>query len=587
LRYGFLFAGVPGLLTMPALVGFGQAFAPDLASSEAEEIVKVPMEMLPVLFEEPDPVELEVANEPEPAAFPAWIVGGSLMVLWSSGIALGLARLVRDWRKQRRILLGKPWLADFWTDELKTTLAHKLGLRAFPDVRVSPATPMPMVLGFWRPLIVLPEQPPAAWDRAQWEAILLHEGAHIARHDPWAVLLQRVAITLFWWCPLAHRIGRRLNELREVICDDYALEGPCDQVRYAEVLVESAERLLMLKAAPAPLALVDSAQGGLEARIARLLEKERKPMTKLSMAGKILGAGFLVTACLMTAAATAYSQGAAAQKKVQIKIVVDGKEIDLGDAGLAELIAAAQRKAGEGAKAVPQPPARFEYKAIAISPDGKVLAGHDGVKVIVIDGGTGKVIAQPDLSKSVYGAIAVPQPVPAKADPRIEELVKAAEKIKPGSGEAVRKALQSGTPKAQTVTADYYRYIQRAVPMHGAKVEMHGDKKIIILTLQDGKVQQLSPQDLHKLLGEDLRFHIEMKHKAVDPKDKKKIEIELRSPVPAKPATTPVPPVRPTPPVPVVPPRTSASDLEALQRQLERINAELLELRKRLETQKK
>jgi hypothetical protein len=78
-----------------------------------------------------------------------------------------------------------------------------------------------------------------------------------------------------------------------------------------------------------------------------------------------------------------------------------------------------------------------------------------------------------------------------------------------------------------------------------------------------------------------------MKHKAVDPKDKKKIEIELRSPVPAKPATTPVPPVRPTPPVPVVPPRTSASDLEALQRQLERINAELLELRKRLETQKK
>jgi beta-lactamase regulating signal transducer with metallopeptidase domain len=112
---------------------------------------------------------------------------------------------------------------------------------------------MPMVLGLLRPTIVLPEQSPASWDQAKWQAILLHEAAHIARRDPWALLAQRVAILLFWWCPLVHLVGRRLNALRENICDDYALEGPCDQIAYAELLVESAERFVEVKTVPVHL----------------------------------------------------------------------------------------------------------------------------------------------------------------------------------------------------------------------------------------------------------------------------------------------------------------------------------------------
>src|SRR5205814_4450159 len=118
------------------------------------------------------------------------------------------------------------------------------------------------------------------------------------RRDPWGVLAQRLAVILFWWCPLVYALGRRLNELRESICDDYALQGSCDHIAYAEVLVESAERLLSLKTLPLPVALLDSARGGLEARVTRLLEKEKRPMTKLSLPGKILGAGFLAAPCL-------------------------------------------------------------------------------------------------------------------------------------------------------------------------------------------------------------------------------------------------------------------------------------------------
>ena len=140
----------------------------------------------------------------------------SLFAQWlraAGGTTLGAARLVFGLCKQRRALIGPVWQQPFWTDELKAQLAHKLGLKKFPDVRVSPAAPMPMVIGILRPTIVLPENAPATWQQPQWEAVLLHEAAHSARRDPWAALAQHIAVLLFWWCPLVHMMARRLNDL--------------------------------------------------------------------------------------------------------------------------------------------------------------------------------------------------------------------------------------------------------------------------------------------------------------------------------------------------------------------------------------
>ena len=173
-----------------------------------------------------------------------------------------------------------------------------------------------MVVGIWRPTIVLPESAPATWEQPQWEAVLLHEAAHIARGDHWAALAQRIAVIQFWWCPLVYRLARRLNELRENICDDCAVQGDGDRLAYAELLVESAEHFVGRRAVLVPLGLLDRAHGGLEARVSRLLEKERPTMTKLSLPGKLLGAAVLAAACLLTTVGTAFSGGQPpAQKK--------------------------------------------------------------------------------------------------------------------------------------------------------------------------------------------------------------------------------------------------------------------------------
>jgi beta-lactamase regulating signal transducer with metallopeptidase domain len=535
LRYGVLFAGVVGLLAAPAFVGVGQRFQGMRHAVEApiDETVRIPVENL---------LDFLAVDEPEAppavAAASPWSesIGPMLLLVWALGIVIGLARLMRGMWMQRRALVGVPWQADWWTDAREAQLAHAVGLRQFPEVFQSPAAPMPLVFGLLHPTIVLPEQAPPSWGQTQWEAVLLHEAAHIARRDPWAALVQQLGVVLFWWCPLVHVLARRLNHLREQICDDYALQGACDGIAYAELLIESAEALVRLKAVPVPVALLDSARGGLEDRITRLLQKERKPMTKLTLPGKLLGAACLVTACLLITAGTAFTQGTAPQpKKIQVKIIVDGKEIDLNNVQIQGVL-----------DALPQ---RDEPKK----------AGQPGGVIVPVE-----------------------LPPQAKPDPRIEELVRAAEAIKPGSGAEIRRALQGKVDQKYKVWVERdlngaektLRVWTEHGPAGGAPqtaAKLPQDRKIIIIEIRDGKVIQLQGPDVKMILDQAVR-------------DGK---------IAPNPGNTPLPPTARTPdnrfhndPTKKATPPT-ADNTEALLRQLERINAELQDLRAKLHDSQK
>jgi beta-lactamase regulating signal transducer with metallopeptidase domain len=604
-RYGVLFMGLIALLAVPTLVAVGlvsRQVLPWPEKSAEVEVVKVPVERMHEMLAAPA-VESE-DDTTEAALDSAQLFGTTLLSLWLLGMMFGVRRMCTGLWQHQRLLVGGPWQPSFWTDEIRTRLARKLELSAFPAVRVSPVAPMPMVIGLWRPTIIVPAAAPPSWHQAQWEAVLLHEAAHIARRDPWAVLAQHFALVLFWWCPLVYVLARRLNQLRENICDECALGATCDPIAYAEMLVESAEQFLRVKAQPVPLGLLDSARGGLEARVTRLLRKERSTMTRLSLPGKVLGAGLLVTACLLTAAGTAFSGGQAPQKKIQIKIIVDGKEIDLNDAQIWEIVGRAQQhKPAPETKADPaQKPAKVGetkvtetwVKELAFSPDGRVLATSDGTKVIVRDAGsgkiiaeyahgvgghpakemkvivlvedgkmilkdaaTGKVIAQVDQSKSVRERVT--QVVQSKADPRIEELVKQAEAIRPGSGALVRQALQ---PAGDTKKA-----VRWLIQQQGEGHRAEEPKK-------QGEQSKKEPENLRFEFQFDTEKQKEL-FKALQnlPNLQFRYKDEKAKPAESRPAANKVAP--------------SPNDMEAVMRQIERITVELNELRRRIESGKK
>jgi hypothetical protein len=216
-----------------------------------------------------------------------WRASGTLLVAaWSAGVVVGLARLAWGFRQAARFRRTLVRHAGQSAIQSLGRAARLLALRRLPVLATSPLTPAPLVLGLFRPAIVLPHELDEELTGEQLDAVLLHEAAHVAHHDVWVSLLQRLAGVLFWWCLPLHWLSRRLTDLREQICDNYVLRTQGDGFGFAQVLVDLAERVERLSQPRlvGALGIVEPAPDGLEGRVARLLQKEANTMTRMNLA---------------------------------------------------------------------------------------------------------------------------------------------------------------------------------------------------------------------------------------------------------------------------------------------------------------
>jgi hypothetical protein len=121
----------------------------------------------------------------------------------------------------------------------------------------------PHVVGILRPIIVIP--PALLDDRPVLCAALLHELAHVRRHDALARVVQLVACAVFFFWPVVRLASRRLDLAREAACDAWALEASeVPRPAYARLLVRMAR---LRTSAATSLA----AARGLDARVAAVL----------------------------------------------------------------------------------------------------------------------------------------------------------------------------------------------------------------------------------------------------------------------------------------------------------------------------
>ncbi|MGA8948534.1 MAG: M56 family metallopeptidase, partial [Pseudolabrys sp.] len=141
-----------------------------------------------------------------------------------------LIGLVLTWRLTRR---ARP-VADRWA--------------AGADVRVSDAVGMPVTFGS---TILLPPEC-FEWSAAKRQAVLLHEGSHVAHGDFYVLLLAVLNRAVFWFSPLAWWQLARLADLAELISDDAAIEVVRDRPCYAGILLDVASNV---QRAPASLAM--------------------------------------------------------------------------------------------------------------------------------------------------------------------------------------------------------------------------------------------------------------------------------------------------------------------------------------------
>jgi beta-lactamase regulating signal transducer with metallopeptidase domain len=201
-------------------------------------------------------------------------LGTWLMAGWLAGAALVLSGLVVGRRRVARLAArASPVTADDWRD-LLATLTSALRLRRPVTLLTVPGPAMPMTWGTRRPVVLLPAEV-STWPAERRRDVLLHELAHVQRHDCLTQLLALVACAVYWFHPLVWLAAARLRTERERACDDLVLATGSRPSTYATHLLEIA-RTLQPARATALASLAMARPSRLAGRVIAVLDPARR-----------------------------------------------------------------------------------------------------------------------------------------------------------------------------------------------------------------------------------------------------------------------------------------------------------------------
>jgi beta-lactamase regulating signal transducer with metallopeptidase domain len=128
----------------------------------------------------------------------------------------------------------------------------------------------PAVIGWFRPIVLLPISVFTGLTELQLRAVIAHELAHIRRLDAFFNLFQVAAETLLFYHPAVWWLSRRIRAERENCCDDVALSVCGNPTEYARALA------LMEEWRVAPSFAMAANCGPLASRVTRLLGLSEK-----------------------------------------------------------------------------------------------------------------------------------------------------------------------------------------------------------------------------------------------------------------------------------------------------------------------
>ena len=199
---------------------------------------------------------------------PDWRIG--VISIWTAGIGIAVAQMLLAfavmWRVRRT--------------------ARQLGVQDGVDVLETARGGMPMTFGFLRPAIFLP-MGSGEWGEERRRIVLLHELAHVRRGDVATHFLARLALSLYWWNPLAWLAWREFLKERERATDDLVLAAGVRASDYGGHLLEVA-RAMRPSAGISCAAVAMARRSQLEGRLLAILD------TRVNRSAPGRGAGWLV-----------------------------------------------------------------------------------------------------------------------------------------------------------------------------------------------------------------------------------------------------------------------------------------------------
>ncbi len=199
---------------------------------------------------------------------------------WLLGVLLFSLRLIGGFALMQRLKYYRNYPAPHPWQAILHELAEKLQIRRKVKLLESAMVNSPMVIGNFKPIILIPIGMATGFTTEQIEAILAHELAHIRRNDYLINIFQHLVETLFFFHPAVWWLSSLVRHERECCCDDIAVKLTNNSVAFAKALTEL-ETLKHSKRTAALALAMKSRSGKLYQRINRIVfQKPRVPAFK-------------------------------------------------------------------------------------------------------------------------------------------------------------------------------------------------------------------------------------------------------------------------------------------------------------------
>ena len=246
-------------INLPAVNGF--SIMPDLSSRQQVHTQEQPIQPQAHIGSQPDTVlsqsqeqeqEQSVSEPPYSIdgteeimdAQPAAIVNVTdiAAIVWCVGFCVfSTYQLCVYYAFRRGIFVDGRECENNSIHEFVVSTSHAIGLRRTMPVIVNRKVNSPMILGIFRPVLVIPRED---YSFAEFNMIVRHELTHCKRHDIAFKVLLTAVNALHWFNPFVYLMVREANADIELCCDADVLRNADDVQRkaYAESILTSMER---------------------------------------------------------------------------------------------------------------------------------------------------------------------------------------------------------------------------------------------------------------------------------------------------------------------------------------------------------
>jgi beta-lactamase regulating signal transducer with metallopeptidase domain len=315
----------------------------------------------------------------------AWI-GWVFLQSWRLGFDLrALARMRRECRPT-----GSSVEARLRPSTRARLTKSRARIMVSPDVRAA------AVLGFGPPIIAVQPALIEQLTDAEFDQVLVHEWAHVARRDALGTLVQRLVHVLAGWHPAVWFAMGRLRMEREMACDEVVVDATGSAKAYAACLTRVAS--LGHASRGSHLAVAIFSSPALTRRVMRLLARRRTPA---------FAPYWMVTPAAL-AVVTAFAAGSFSLVGVQLSVLpLVELEVRAAELMLAPRIATAD------------PPRNVVALARTRAAAPVVLRRQERVQVVPVSATvpTESPAAAPPFTNPTAAAIGTPEPPAAPSMP--------------------------------------------------------------------------------------------------------------------------------------------------------------------------